>query len=124
EVQAQGRENDSNLEDALEALIGAIYLDGGFAAVEAFVQPRWKELAGKIAAPPKDNKTALQEWAQGRGLPVPVYVLVETTGPSHAPHFTIEAKVQGFASESATAPAKRAAEQAAAGALLYRLSQG
>lgn len=123
EKQAQGRENDSNLEDAIEALIGAIYLDGGFEAAEAFITPRWTELAKSIHTAPKDGKTALQEWAQGRGLPVPVYVLMETSGPAHAPHFTIEARVQGHASETAAAASKRIAEQTAASALLARLEK-
>lgn len=123
EKQAQGRDNDSNLEDAFEALIGAMYLDGGFEAVEAFIKPRWILLAGQRETAPKDGKTALQEWAQGRGLPVPVYLLMETSGPAHAPQFTIEARVQGHAPETAVAPAKRTAEQLAATALLLRLTQ-
>ncbi len=123
EKQAQGRDNDSNLEDALEALLGAMYLDGGFAAVEAFVTPLWSVRARSIETAPKDGKTALQEWAQARGLPVPQYVLMETSGPAHAPQFTIEARVQGQEPETAVAASKRSAEQAAAGTLLSRLTQ-
>lgn len=122
EVQSQGHDNDSNLEDALEALIGAIYLDGGMHAVEAFMLPRWKKLAENMAAVPKDAKTALQEWAQARGLPIPTYRIAETSGPSHAPQFTIEVTVKGYPSAKATAANKRTAEQAAAGQLLARLS--
>lgn len=123
EKQSQGQHNSSNLEDALEALIGAIYLDGGMQAAEAFIRPRWLALSQQLSAPPKDSKTALQEWAQARGLPVPAYELLETAGPAHAPQFTICAQVQGQGGETATAASKRAAEQAAATALLARLQQ-
>ena len=117
------RDNASNLEDALEALIGALYLDGGFEAAEAFIVPRFSELAKKVAAPPKDAKTSLQEWAQGRGLPIPSYKLLETVGPAHAPLFTIEASVSGYDTTQAKANSKRAAEQLAAAQLLERLPQ-
>ena len=100
-----------------------MYLDGGFPAVEAFVTPRWTIRARNNETAPKDGKTALQEWAQARGLPVPQYILMETSGPAHAPHFTIEVRVQGQEPESATAASKRNAEQNAATALLQRLNQ-
>lgn len=124
EIQAQGRDNASNLEDALEALIGAIYLDGGWDAAAAFVRPRWSELAQRNAAPPKDAKTTLQEWAQGRGLPVPAYRVTDSSGPAHAPLFTIEVAVQGYPPAEAQATSKRAAEQAAAKLLLDELTPG
>lgn len=122
EAAAGGRDTASNLEDALEALIGALYLDGGMEAAEAFITPRWSELARSIAAPPKDAKTALQEWAQARGLPVPSYTLVESTGPAHAPEFTIEVRIQDHPPAVAKAASKRAAEQAAAELLLKQLA--
>jgi ribonuclease-3 len=121
EVVAGGRDNPTNLEDACEALIGAIYLDGGMAAAERFILPRWSALAKSAVAPPKDAKTALQEWAQARGLPVPVYAVTQTEGPAHAPVFTIEARIEGQAPAAATAASKKVAEQAAAAALLKRV---
>ena len=119
---SEQRDTASNLEDALEALIGAIYLDGGMEAAEAFVVPRWKQLAGRTAEPPKDAKTALQEWAQARGLPVPVYTMVDSTGPAHAPEFTIEVMVQDQPPARAIAASKKQAEQLAAAELLKALT--
>lgn len=116
-----GQHNASNLEDALEALIGALYLDGGIQAAENFILPHWTELAKSVSAPPKDAKTALQEWAQGRGLPVPSYALLDMKGAAHAPEFTMEVTVQGHAPISAKAASKRAAEQKAAAELLGKL---
>ena len=124
EKQVQGQHNSSNLEDALEALIGAIFLDGGMEAAEAFIRPRWLALSKLLTAPPKDAKTTLQEWAQARGLPVPTYELISTTGPAHAPQFTIRVKVKGQVGETATAASKRQCEQAAAAAMLKRLENG
>lgn len=118
EAASGGRDAASNLEDALEALIGALYLDGGLEAAHGFINPLWTERAQNISAPPKDAKTALQEWAQARGLSVPRYQVVAQTGPAHAPEFTVEATLGEFAPERATAANKRAAEQLAAGQLL------
>ncbi|MDX1974064.1 MAG: ribonuclease III [Rickettsiales bacterium] len=116
-----GRDNDSNLEDALEALIGALYLDGGLSAAEQFINAHWPALAQQTLTPPKDAKTALQEWAQGRGLPIPIYNLINTTGPAHSPEFTIEAVVEGCPPVQARAGSKRSAEQLAAKQLLEQL---
>lgn len=122
EVQAGGKNTASNLEDALEALIGALYLDGGMEAAEAFIHPRWSELAKSVQTAPKDAKTALQEWAQARSLPVPRYRTVESTGPSHAPLFTIEVTIQGYPPVQSQGNTKRAAEQTAAAQLLKELN--
>lgn len=118
EAQAGGRVTASNLEDAMEALIGAIYLDGGLKGVTQFALPHWSKLSKEITTPPKDAKTALQEWAQARGLAVPTYTLLETAGPSHAPNFTIEVLVTGYPPATAQSGSKRQAEQLAAGKLL------
>jgi ribonuclease-3 len=116
-----GRQNPTNLEDAMEAVLGALYLDGGFAAAESFITLRWSDLARRISAPPKDAKTALQEWAQARGLAVPEYRVIDTTGPAHAPEFTIEVRISGKEPRIGRANSKRAAEQLAAQALLGSL---
>ncbi len=121
EIASGGRETDSNLEDMVEAIIGALYLDGGMAAATPFIQRHWQSKLESASAAPKDAKTSLQEWAQGRGLPLPVYTVIENSGPAHAPVFTIEVSVKGYPAAKATAASKRTAEQAAAKALLDTL---
>jgi ribonuclease-3 len=114
--------NPGILADACEALIAAIYLDSGFEAASAFVHRFWEQLLAEMEGPPRDPKTALQEWAQGRGLELPVYKLVGRSGPHHALLFTVAASVAGHVPATATASSKRAAEAAAAAMLLDRLA--
>ena len=110
------------LADVLEAVIAAIYLDGGFDAAFAFVERWWGPRLADMERPPRDPKTLLQEWAQGRGLPLPEYRLLGTSGPDHALQFTIAVRVAGHDEASATASSKRTAGTAAAAVLLERLS--
>lgn len=121
EAAAGAARNPGILADVLEAVIAAIYLDGGFGAAVAFIERFWEPLIAEMAAPPSDAKTELQEWAQARGLKLPAYELVATSGPDHAPQFTVSVRVAGFDEASATASSKRAAETGAAAALLDRL---
>jgi len=121
EAEAGGRDNPAILADVCEAVIAALFLDGGFEAAAAFVRRHWAALIEEDLTPPKDAKTALQEWAQGRGLDLPAYREVDREGPPHAPLFRVEVSIAGEAPEVASGPSKRAAEQAAAGALLARL---
>ena len=114
--------NPAILADACEALIAAIYLDGGFAAAAAFVRRFWEPLIDEMNGPPRDPKTALQEWAQARGLALPTYELVATSGPDHALRFTVAASVAGSHRVNATASSKRAAEVRAAAILLEGLA--
>ncbi len=109
---------DSVLEDACEALIGAVYLDGGLAPAAALVERLWMPLM--TALPPSDAKTALQEWVQARGMKLPVYQTVAAEGPPHAPVFTVEAAIEGLQPVRGSAGSKRAAERAAAVVLLAR----
>ncbi|HVC57218.1 MAG TPA: ribonuclease III [Stellaceae bacterium] len=113
--------NPGILADVVEAVIAAIYLDGGFAASFAFIERFWEPLLADMTAPPRDPKTSLQEWAQARGLPLPDYQLIATSGPDHAPQFTVAVRVAGLAEASAVASSKRAAETGAAAALIERL---
>ena len=121
EAAAGAAANPAILADACEAVIAAIYLDGGFAAAAAFVRRLWEPLIAAMDEPPRDPKTALQEWAQARGLGLPHYQLVATSGPDHAPQFTVAASIAGGDAAVATASAKRTAEAGAAAALLSRL---
>lgn len=116
-----GREKDAILSDAAEALIGAIYLDGGYAPAADFIRRYWTPYLDEHVAPPQDPKTGLQEWAQARGLPVPVYQERDRSGPDHAPEFTVAVIVDGHAPVEATGPSKRKAEKTAAATLLARL---
>jgi len=113
--------NPGILADICEALIAAIYLDGGFEAASEFVRRFWHPLLDEMEGPPRDPKTALQEWAQARALALPTYELVGTTGPDHALRFTVAAKVAGRDGTMATASSKRMAEARAAELLLEQL---
>jgi ribonuclease III len=108
------------LADALEAALGALYLDGGLDKARDFVRKAWSDAMEAQAEPPKDAKTSLQEWAQKRGLELPVYAVTERSGPPHAPSFTVTVSV-GDQDGSGCAGNKRAAEQLAAEALLQRI---
>ena len=114
--------NPSVLADACEALIAALYLDGGFDAARSFIHRFWAPLLAEMERPPRDPKAALQEWTQARGLGLPRYEVVATRGPEHGLRFTVAARVAGFDAATATASSKRGAEAAAAAELLVRLA--
>jgi len=122
EDQAGTRENSSVLGDTCEAVIAALYLDGGLEAARGFVQRCWEPLLQSAAKPPRDPKTALQEWAQGRGRGLPVYETVAVEGPAHKRVFTVSARVEGMEPATASGSSKRAAETAAAAELMARLT--
>jgi ribonuclease III len=109
------------LADALEAALGALYMDGGLPAARNFVRSAWHEAMTIQADPPKDGKTALQEWAQKRGLELPAYEITDRSGPPHAPEFTVTVTV-GSSEAVGIAGNRRAAEQRAAEALMSRLA--
>jgi ribonuclease III len=118
---AGGARNPSNLANVCEAVIAAIYLDGGLEAAALFIRRWWEPYLDRADIPQRDPKTRLQEWAEGRGLGLPVYRLVTTEGPAHGPRFTVAVRVAQSDEASATAASKRAAEAEAAAALLQRL---
>jgi ribonuclease-3 len=122
EAAAGAARNPSILADVCEAVIAAVYLDGGLAAASAFIHRWWEPLVDTMQRPPRDPKTRLQEWAQARGLGLPAYRLVATEGPDHAPRFTVAVSVGQSEEVSATAASKRAAEAEAAAALLSLLT--
>ncbi|MBM3504666.1 MAG: ribonuclease III [Alphaproteobacteria bacterium] len=118
EREAGGANKPAILADACEALIGALYLDGGLAVAEAFVERQWSEVMAEATAITKDPKTALQEWAQARGLAPPTYHDISRAGPDHDPLFTVEVEVSGFPRHRGDGANKRRAQQVAAAALL------
>jgi len=123
EMLSGGRRKQALLGDAMEAVIAAVYIDGGFDAARALILRLWGARTTSVKEDARDAKTSLQEWAQARGLEPPAYVLMDRSGPDHAPIFTIAAKLSTGETASATAGAKRAAEQDAATKLLAQLEQ-
>jgi ribonuclease-3 len=125
EDDAGERENPAILADSCEAVIAALYLDGGLEAARSLVVKYWSPLIeADRKRPPRDAKTSLQEWAQGRGLPLPNYRETHREGPAHGPRFTVEVTVQGLPAAQGSGRSKRLAEQDAASRLLARLSEG
>lgn len=119
-----GRRKKAILADATEALIAALYLDGGLEAARAFVTRHWAHRITATQEAPIDAKTRLQEWAQARGLPPPDYSLVARRGPDHAPDFTVAVTLSDGTTDEGLASTKKAAEQMAAEAMLSRLEPG
>ena len=127
ELKSGGSRRASILADALEAVIGAVYLDGGFDAAHALVQRLFAkvEIRPDMQAAEKDPKTQLQEWLQGRKLPLPRYTVIGTSGAAHRQTFEVACEVPDLKKhERGTGASRRAAEQAAAAALLAILIQG
>ncbi|MFN4204556.1 MAG: ribonuclease III [Tabrizicola sp.] len=122
EMLTGGRRKEALLGDALEAVIAAVYQDAGFEAARALVLRLWGGRIAAVEPDARDAKTSLQEWAQARGMPPPVYEEAGRSGPDHAPVFTVRVTLASGAAEAASAGSKKVAEQAAAKALLDRLA--
>jgi ribonuclease-3 len=120
ERQAGGGTRRANLENACEALVAALYLDGGYEAARRFVLDRWAPYFERERAAEKDPKTALQEWAHVVGRGMPQYRIDGREGPDHLPLFRVAVEVAGLAPAVGEGRSKREAEQAAAGAMLAR----
>jgi len=120
ECLAGGSKKITILADICEAIIGAVFLDAGFEAARGLVKRGWSARMMTPKRPLRDAKTALQEWAQARGLAAPHYVESGRSGPAHAPLFTVDVIVQGFAPMAAEGATKRIAEQSAAQAFMQR----
>lgn len=114
------RRNPSILADACEAVIGAVFRDGGFAAAQELVERGFGAKLATLAELPFNPKTLLQEWAATQGRAPPTYHIRDRSGPDHAPHFTVIARVEGLAEGVGAGGSRRGAEQAAAAALLER----
>jgi ribonuclease-3 len=117
-----GRHKPAILSGACEAVIAALYLDGGMAVARGFVERYWSDMFETLGADMRDAKTRLQEWAQapGRSGGAPVYALITREGPDHAPRFVVEASVAGLPPERGEGGSKREAEQDAAAKLLSK----
>ena len=120
EANAGGRMRTAILADVCEALIGAVYLDGGYDASVKLVERFWGERMRAPVRPLRDPKTILQEWAQARGLPTPSYKEIERTGPHHDPEFRVAVALPNKETAEGLGRSKRVAEQAAAAAMLKR----
>jgi ribonuclease-3 len=114
-------DSDNVLGDVMEALIGALYLDHGFAAPRAFVRRAWADRVRSDTQAPQHPKSALQEWAAAHNRKPPAYEVIDRSGPHHAPRFTIRVSVGKHAEATATGTSKQEAETAAAKALLEQL---
>ena len=121
ESHAGGRLRSTILADVCEALVGGVFIDGGYAAAETLVAKFWRERMLKPLRPLRDPKTMLQEWAQGRGLPTPAYRELARTGPHHDPEFRVAVVLPDRPPAEGLGSSKRAAEQAAAAAMLTRV---
>lgn len=120
ESHAGGRLRATILADACEALIGAVFIDGGYNAAASVIERFWKQRMLTPVRPLRDPKTMLQEWAQARGLPTPAYQELARTGPHHHPEFRVAVVLPNRPPAEGLGGSKRAAEQAAAAAMLAR----
>lgn len=120
EIHGGGRRRVAILADVCEALIGAVFVDGGYPAAVALIERFWQERMLKPARPLRDPKTVLQEWVQGRGMPAPSYREIARSGPDHDPEFRVAVEIQDREPTDGVGRSKRAAEQAAAAAMLMR----
>lgn len=112
---AGGKTNDNIVSDVYEALLGALYLEGGLEPCRKLITQNWESVLDVMVRPPMHPKTEVQEWAQGRGLPLPLYEIVKQSGPDHAPVFEIELSVEGFGPVKAEGRSRQDAEKLAAG---------
>jgi ribonuclease III len=123
ESMSGGRRKMAILGDACESVIGAVFIDGGFAAAEQVIRASFGTMLARPVERMRDAKTVLQEWVQGRGFPTPVYREIGRSGPDHAPAFNIQVEVTGLGSAEGAGRSKRLAEQLAAEAFLKREGQ-
>jgi len=120
EAGSGGRAKKTILANACEAVLGAIFADAGYQVARRLIHRDWEPYLGELQEAAPDAKSVLQEWAQGRQLPLPRYLEIAREGPDHAPRFTTEVQVEGVAPERGEGANKRQAEQAAAFAMLVR----
>lgn len=120
EEEAGGRRKTAILGDVAEAVLGALYLDGGLAAARGAFDAFWTPELDALSAGHRDPKTALQEWSQEKRLGAPAYVVIASGGPAHAPEFEVEVRIAGLPPAPGKGRSKREAQMAAAEAFLIR----
>lgn len=120
EAESGGRDKETILADAVEALLGAVFIEGGFEKARSVVMRLFGAHMDQSPKASRDAKSELQEWAQGQGLALPEYVELSRIGPDHAPRFTAEVRISGRPCAVGEGLSKRAAEQAAATVMLRR----
>ena len=124
EMMSGGRRREALLGDAMEAVLAAVYVDGGFDAARDLILRLWGARIDAVERDARDPKTSLQEWAQARAMPPPDYTEAGRSGPDHQPIFTVRVTMANGEGETASAGTKRVAEQMAAKALLARMEKG
>ena len=118
EERSGGREKPTIIANAMEAVLGAVFLDGGYSEVDTLIQRLWSDKLSKMPRVLIDAKSQLQEWAQGRGFGLPQYENIHREGPDHKPIFVVEVKVAGVGSKQGEGTSIRSAEQQAAKIML------
>ena len=123
EMLSGGRRKDALLGDGMEAVIAAIYKDGGFEIAKTIIIKLWGDRIKNVKVDARDAKTMLQEWAQARGQNPPNYEVISRSGPDHAPDFLVKVILASGETSEAMAGSKRQAEQMAAKALLQKIGE-
>ena len=123
EMLSGGRRKDALLGDGMEAVIAAIYKDGGFEVAKKIIINLWGDRIKNVKGDARDAKTMLQEWAQARGQNPPNYEVISRSGPDHAPDFLVKVMLDSGETSEALAGNKRQAEQMAAKALLQKIGE-
>ncbi|MEC7253204.1 MAG: ribonuclease III [Pseudomonadota bacterium] len=123
EMLSGGRRKDALLGDGMEAVIAAIYKDGGFEIAKTIIIKLWGDRIKNVKVDARDAKTMLQEWAQARGQNPPNYEVISRSGPDHAPNFLVKVILASGETSEAMAGSKRQAEQMAAKALLQKIGE-
>lgn len=118
-----GAENENIVSDATEAMLAAVFLDGGLEHAREMILRLWGDNIATLTDAHQDPKTELQEWVQARGLPLPTYDIINRSGPDHAPIFNLEVRVQGHEPITAEGPSRRHAEKIAAKLMLAKLKE-
>ncbi len=121
ERDAGGQSNENIIGDVVEAILGAVYIDGGFEPAKAVVLKLWGDNVYTLDKVPQDPKTELQEWVQARGLDLPLYEVVDRSGPDHAPIFVLRVSVEGHGYIDADGASRRQAEKTAARRMLKKI---